>query len=65
MAQNEKTKKKLKFENYKNRFVAPQLENKLNYLEKSKINIDRIKENYKQFIGNNKSIIKARQRFKS
>ena len=33
-------KRKLKFENYKNCLEAIQLENKTNYLEKNKINID-------------------------
>ena len=33
-------KRKLKFENYKNCLKATQLENKINYLEKNKINID-------------------------
>ena len=42
---------KLKFENYKNCLEATQLENKINYLETNKIDIDSIKE----FIKNNKS----------
>ena len=33
-------KRKLKFENYKNCLEATQLENKINHLEKSEINID-------------------------
>ena len=37
-------KRKLKFENYKNCLEATQLENKINYLEKKKINIDIINE---------------------
>ena len=37
----------------------------MNHLEKHKINIDCIKENHKQFIRNNKSILKTQQRFKS
>ena len=43
-------KRKLKFENYKNCLEAIQLENKINYLEKNKIDIDSIKE----FIENSK-----------
>ena len=35
---------KLKFENYKNCLEATQLENKGNYLEKNKINIDSLKK---------------------
>ena len=46
-------KKKLKFENYKNCLEATQLENKINYLEKNKTDIDSIKEFIK-----NKSILK-------
>ena len=37
-------KRKLKFESYKNCLAATQLENKINYLEKVKIDIDRIKK---------------------
>ena len=37
-------KRKLKFENYKNYLEATQLENKINYLEKNKIDINNIKE---------------------
>ena len=37
--------KKLKFENYKNCLEATQLENKINYVEKNKTNIDSLKEN--------------------
>ena len=35
-------KRKLKFENYKNCLEATQLENKINHLEKNKIDIDSI-----------------------
>ena len=44
---------------------AIQLENKINYLEKNKIDIDSIKENHKEFIKNNKSILKIQQRLKN
>ena len=37
-------KRNRKFENYKNCFKATQLENKINCLEKSKINIDSLKK---------------------
>ena len=33
-------KRKLRFDNYKNCLEATQLENKISYLEKNKINID-------------------------
>ena len=54
-------KESLKFENYKNCLDATQIENKINYLEKNKIYIDSIKE----FIKNNKLILKIQRRFKS
>ena len=38
------TKKKLKFENYKNSLEATQLENKISYLETNKTNIDSLKK---------------------
>ena len=37
-------KRKLKFEDYKNYFEATQLENKINHLEKNKIDVDSLKE---------------------
>ena len=58
-------KKNLKLENYKNCLEAAQLENKISYIEKNKTNIDSIKENHKEFIKNNISILKTQQRFKS
>ena len=58
-------KGKLRFENYENCSESTQPENKINHLEKNKIDIDRIKENYDEFIKSNKSILKTQQRFKS
>ena len=46
-------------------YKATQLENKINYIEINKIDIDSTKENHQEFIENNKSIIKIQQRFKS
>ena len=40
-------------------------ENKIKYLEKSKINMDSYKKDHKDFIRNNKLILKTQQRFKS
>ena len=54
-------KRKLKFENYKNCLEASQIENKINNLGKNKMDTDSIIE----FIKNNKSILKIKQRFKS
>ena len=56
---------KVKFENYKICLEATQLDNKINYLEKIKINIDNPKKDKKEFIKNNKLILKAKQRFKN
>ena len=39
------TRRKLKFENYKNCLKATQLENKINHLEKCKTDIDSILKN--------------------
>ena len=53
-------KRKRKFEDYKNFLEEPQIENKLNQLEKTKIYVGSLKELTK----NNKLILKKRQRFK-
>ena len=58
-------KRKLKFENYKNCLEATQLDNKTNYPEKNEINLESLKEDHKEFIKNNKLILKTQQRFKS
>ena len=44
---------------------ATQLENKINYLEKNKIDIDSLKKDYKKIIRNDKLILKSWQRFSS
>ena len=54
-------KRKFKPENVKKCLEGTQLENKTNYLEKNKSDIDSIRE----FTKNNKSILKIQQRFKS
>ena len=53
-------KRNIKLEIYKNCLEATQLENKINHLEKNKIDADSIKK-----IRNNKLILKTQQRFKS
>ena len=58
-------KRKLKFENHKNYLEPTQLKNKVNYIEKNKINILGLQKNHKQSIRNNKSILKTSQRFQS
>ena len=60
-------KRKLKFENCKNCLEATQLENKVNCLEKTEIDIDSFfcyKRKHKEFIKNNKLILKTQERFK-
>ena len=54
-------KRKLKFKDYKNCLEADQIRNKINHLEKNKIDVDSPKE----FINKNKLISKTQQRFKS
>ena len=54
-------KKTSKFQSYKNCLEAAQIENKINHLEKNKINVDSLKE----FVKNNKVILKTQQRFKN
>ena len=61
-------KRKLKFENHKNCLEAMQLENKINYPEKNKIHIDSFfcyKKTHKEFIRNEKLILKTQQKSKS
>ena len=61
-------KKQIKFKNYKICSEATHLENRINYLEINKINIDSFfcyKRRHKEFIKSNKLIIKTQQRFKS
>ena len=58
-------KRKLKFEDYKNCIKAIELENKVYQLERNKINADSLKKDHKEFMKNNKLILKSRQRFRS
>ena len=58
-------KRKLKSEDYKNCFERTQLENKINQLEKTKVNIDNLKESHKECIKNNKLRLKSQRRFRS
>ena len=58
-------KRKLKFQDYKNCLEAAQIENKINHLEKNKIDVDCLKEDQKEFIKNSKLILKAQQRLRS
>ena len=58
-------KRKLKFEYYKNCLEVAEIENKINHLEKNEIDVDSFKEDQKEFIKNNKLILKTQQIFKS
>ena len=55
-------KRKLKFKDYKHCLEATHLENKINQLAKNKLNVDSVQENHKEFIKNNKLILKSQQR---
>ena len=50
-------KRKLKSEGYKNCLETSQLENKLHQQKKSKVDVDSLRENNKEFIKNNKLIL--------
>ena len=58
-------KRKPKFQDYKNGLETAQIERKINYLRKKKIDVDSLKEDEKEFVKNNKLILKTQQRFKS
>ena len=57
-------KRELELEYYKNCLDATQLDNKINCLEKNEDSVDSLKKSQK-FCKNNKSRLKAQQRFKS
>ena len=50
-------KRKLNFENYKNCLEAAQIVNRINNLEKHKIDVDSLKKNHKEFIKKNNELI--------
>ena len=54
-------KREFKFQDYKNCLEAAKIENKINHLEKNKIDVDSPKE----FIKNNKLLLRTQQIFKS
>ena len=56
-------KRKLKSEDYEHSLEATQLENKINKLEKNKFEINRLRENHKEYIENNKLKLKPPQRY--
>ena len=58
-------KKPLKFQAYKNCLEAAQIDRKINYLRKNKIVEDSLQEDQKDFVKNNKMILKTQQGFKS
>ena len=58
-------KRKCQLKNYKSCLEATQLKNKINHLEKNKINIDSLKKHHKEFIRINKLILKTQQRSQS
>ena len=52
-------KKTLKFEDYKNCLEATKLADKINHLEKNKFDVDSLEEYCREFIKNNKLILKT------
>ena len=58
-------RKKLEFEDYDNCLEATQIENKINQVRKNKTDIECLKKDHKEFIKNNKSILKIQERFNS
>ena len=56
--------KKCKFKDYKNCLQAAQIENKINHLEKNKIDVGSLKKDKKEFMKNNKLTLKTQQRLK-
>ena len=58
-------KTKIKFQDYENRLEVAQTERKINYLRKKQIDVASLKEDQKEFVKNNKLILKTQQRFKS
>ena len=57
--------KNFKFEEYKNRLVATQIENKIIHLEEKETDVDSLKRGHNEFIKNIKLILKTQQSFKS
>ena len=46
-------------------FKGNQLDNKINQLEKCKLDVSSLRENHKEFIKNNKQIVKSQQGLRS
>ena len=59
------TKRKLEFQDCRNCLEAAEIKNKLNHLEKSKIDVDSLEEDQKELIKNIKLILKTQQTFRS
>ena len=57
--------KKLKFQDYKNCLEKVRIENEINNLEKNKTDVDSLKQDQKEFIKNDKAMLKTQQRFRS
>ena len=48
-----------------NYLEATQLENKMKQLDKNKVDVNNLRENHKEFIKNNRLILKSQQTFRS
>ena len=58
-------KRNRKFKDFKKCLKASQIINKVKYLENEEINVDTLKENHREFIEKNKSLLTKQLRFKS
>ena len=58
-------KRKLTFQNFRNCLEAAQIERKTNQSRKIKIDLDCLEEDQKEFVKNNKLILKTQQRLKN
>ena len=55
---------KIKKQKAENCLGAAQIKNKITHLEKNKIDVDTLKEDQKEFVKNNKIILKTKQIYK-
>ena len=58
-------KKKFKLQDHKNCLEAAQIERKIKYLRKKKTDVDNLTADKKEFVKNNKLILKTQRRLKS
>ena len=64
-AQKSFIKQQFTFEDCKGCSEATQLENKIKQLAKNRLDVDSLRENYEEFIKNNKLLLRSQQRLRS